>query len=162
MIELITKVYMNFVTILSGFLTPLIAIIAIYIAYQQHLTNKHRLRLALYEKRFRIFEETKKILLKIAQDSKIDLTEIRDFKYSVNESKFLFDNEIYNYVEDIRKNANKWNHITNKLKDNSSYPVGSLEIEKIKQKDESLNNWFTYEYQNIENRFAKYLDFKTI
>jgi len=153
---------MTVVNIFSGLLTPLIAIIAVYIAYQQFIINRNRLRLDLYEKRFRVFNETKKVLHKINQDSKIDLIELRDFKFSTNESKFLFEVDITDYLEEIKKNSIELNHLTDDLNKLNQYPVGSKDREDKVQRYSELTSWFTEQYLNIEIKFEKYLDFKKL
>ena len=83
---------MLIIQILSAFLTPVIAILAAYIAYQQYVVNKRnsdrqyllgikKVNLDLYQKRFRIFKETKQILLEINKNAGIHIVEIRDFKF---------------------------------------------------------------------------------
>ena len=154
---------MNFFTILSGLLTPLIAIIATYIAFQQYQSNKkqgeyklrldienselekrrlkleeHKLRLDLYNKRFRIFEETKKVLHKIVQDAKIELIELRDFRFSTNESKFLFDPEISQFLEQLKTKAIKLNHSEADLKNLKNYPVESKERNEKKRRKSTI------------------------
>ena len=78
-------------------LNSVIAIIAAYIAYQQYAINKKnseqqlhwmKMNLDLYKLRFQDLDETKKILLKISQDAKIDLIKIRDYNFSINDSNF--------------------------------------------------------------------------
>jgi len=178
---------MYLVQLLSGLLTPMIAIIAVYIAYQQYLSNKkqgeiklkldtdksqleknrlniekYRLRLDLYNKRYRIFDETKKVLHKISKDSKIDIFELRDFNFNTNESKFLFDDDISSFLDELQKNAIELNHLTDDLKNIILYPVGSNEREIKTNRDGELTSFFDNEYENIERRFNIYLDFKKL
>ncbi len=178
---------MSFLNILSGLLTPLIAIIAVYIAYQQYQSNKkqgelklkldsenselerkrlsieeYKLKLDLYNKRFRIFEETKKILHKIVQEAHIEPIELRDFRFSTNESKFLFDNEITLFLEELKTKAFKLNHAEENLKNLNQYPVETGKRETEISKDSELTSWFNSEYENIEYRFDKYLNFKNL
>jgi hypothetical protein len=153
---------MDFLTILSGLLTPLIAIIAVYIAYRQYKTEKNALRLELYEKRFRIFDETKKILHKINQEDKIKLEELRDFKFSTNESKFLFERDIPQFLEELKNNTLERNHLTDDLGNIQLYPVGSSERVEKENRMHTLEIWFSEEYENVENRFMQYLSFKNL
>lgn len=178
---------MNFLNVLNGLLTPLIAIIASYIAFQQYQSNKkqgelklkldsdnselekrrlsleeYKLKLDLYNKRFRIFEETKKILHKIVQDAKIELIELRDFRFSTNESKFLFDKDISQFLEELKTKAIKLNHVENDLKNIIQYPVGAENREIKINEDRELLIWFNSEYDNIESKFDKYLNFKNL
>ncbi len=178
---------MNFSNVLNGLLTPLIAIIAVYIAFQQYHSNKkqgelklkldsnnselerkrlsleeYRVKLDLYNKRFRIFEETKKVLHKIAQEGHINLIELRDFRFSTNESKFLFDDEICQLLEELKTKAIELNQAGEKLKDLSQYPVDSQQrAEKIGECS-GLNSWFNTEYDHLEIKFDKYLNFKNL
>ena len=50
------------IKIFSGLLTPVIAIVAVYIAWQQWQTNRQKLILDRYDRRLRIYEEVRKIL----------------------------------------------------------------------------------------------------
>src|SRR4030042_5371894 len=93
---------MNMFQILTGLLTPIIACIALYIAWQQHVTAKRKLRLELYEKRYRIYVIIKKYLSS-GGNSNDDLKRWSDFDSDTNEAKFLFSNDIKNYIEDIKK-----------------------------------------------------------
>jgi len=150
------------IKIVSGLLTPIIAIIAVYIAYQQYLINKRKLKLDLYERRFRIFDETKKVLHKINQYAKIDLIELRDFMFSTNDRIFLFDSDINELIIEIKNKAIDLNHSTDDLKNEIKLPVGSNERKVQIENNTTLTHWFTSEFQNIEYRFLKYLDFKKL
>ncbi len=188
MLNLILNIdLMDFFTILSGLLAPLIAIIATYIAFQQYQSNKkqgeyrlqldienselekrrlkleeYQLKLDLYNKRFRVFEETKKVLHKIVQDAQIELLELRDFRFSTNESKFLFGTEISDFLEELKTKAIKLNHSETDLKSLNHYPEQSQKRnEKIKE-NQQLLEWFNSAYDNIEYKFEKYLNFKNL
>lgn len=178
---------MNFLNVLSGLLTPMIAIIAVYIAYQQYQSNKkqgelklkldsdsselerkrlnleeYKLKLDLYNKRFRIFEETKKVLYKIVQEAHIDLAELNDFRFSTDESKFLFDDEISQFFVELKTNAIKLNHAEENLKDRNQYPVGTEKLEEKISQAKELSSWFNAEYNNLETKFDRYLNFKNL
>ncbi len=43
------------IDVFSALLTPVIAAIAVYVAYQQWQTNRRRLQLDLYDRRLRIY-----------------------------------------------------------------------------------------------------------
>jgi hypothetical protein len=160
---------MKTIEILNGLMTLFIAGFVAYIAYQQYLLNKkladldlQKIKFELYEKRYRIFSETKKILHKIVQDSKIDLIELRDFRFVTNDRLFLFDDDIIGFIDQIRSNAIELNHLTEDVKDLSRFPVGSYDREQKVNRDSELTHWFSNEYENVESRFLKYLDLKRL
>jgi len=157
------------IEVLSGFMTLFIAGFASYIAYQQYILKKQlvkldsqKIKFELYEKRYRIYYETKSILHKINQNAKIDLIELRDFRFKTDERIFLFESDINELIEEIKTKAIELNHSTDKLKDLNLYPVNSQEREQQINIDSELTKWFTNEYENIENRLVKYLDFKNL
>ena len=58
----------NSLNILTGFLTPVIAIIAIWIAIMQMRTHRYKVRIDLFEKRMKIFETIRESLGVILRD----------------------------------------------------------------------------------------------
>ncbi len=67
---------MQVIKIINALLTPIIAVLAVYIAYQQYLTNKKnserqyylnkkKLNFELYEKQYRISKKLRKFCIKL-------------------------------------------------------------------------------------------------
>lgn len=54
----------------KAFLTPLIALVTAYIAYQQWKTNQQKLNLDRYDRRLKIYIEVRQILSIIVRDAK--------------------------------------------------------------------------------------------
>ena len=65
---------MTTVQIMQALLTPLIAIIATYIAYQQWNTNKLKLKLDRYERRLRVYQKIVELVSKFDFASNEGLT----------------------------------------------------------------------------------------
>ena len=85
----------------QALLTPLIAVVATYIAWQQWKTNQLKLTLEQYERRLRVYEEVRKILSIILRDAKATNEDLVKFRTSVSEADFLFGPEIPAYIDDI-------------------------------------------------------------
>lgn len=137
---------------------PLIAITTGYIAYQQYHINKQKLKLDLYEKRYRIFKETKKLLHKINQDGAIDTIELRDFGFNTNDKVFLFNEDIVEFIEEIKRKAIDISFNKDEIEKAPDLVVRNL----LREEKHTLTRWFTSEYINIESRFLIYLDFKDL
>lgn len=82
----------------SSLLTPLIAITAAYIAYQQWRTNKDKLKMDLYERRFKVFTFTREFLLYSLEGEGRDSKKMRQFDALIVESHFLFNDEIPTFL----------------------------------------------------------------
>lgn len=89
------------VEVSKGLLTPLIAIVATYIAWQQWKTNRQKLILDRYDRRLRVYEEVRKILSIIFRDDKASYDDLLKFRTAVSEADFLFGSEIPKYIDEI-------------------------------------------------------------
>src|SRR6266581_2715810 len=89
------------VSVFSALLTPVIAIIATYIAWQQWKGNELKLRLERYEKRLRIYQEVIKMLSLIMRDADAKLEDLMTFRANTAEADFLFGPEIPEYIVEI-------------------------------------------------------------
>src|SRR6267142_3338994 len=87
----------------KALLTPVIAVVALYIAWQQWKTNQQKLVLDRYDRRLRVYEEVKKILSIIIRDAKASVQDLLRFRTAVSEADFLFGPEIPEYIDTIYK-----------------------------------------------------------
>ena len=69
----------NWLKILSGLLTPLLGIVATAIIVMQYFLQMNRWKLDLFDKRYPIYDSTKKYLANIAQEGKITHVELIEF-----------------------------------------------------------------------------------
>jgi hypothetical protein len=53
--------------ILQGLLTPVIAIVALYIAWQQYKVNERKFAFDQYERRLRVYQEVRSVLLLVTR-----------------------------------------------------------------------------------------------
>jgi len=153
MIDFILKFIELVINILNALLIPLIAIIAAYIAYQQYSINRKKVKLDLYEKRYNIYKTTKKILFTVTQDGKIELKELKNSIIGIkNESKFLFNKEVVQFIKNLQENSIKLNNLNNER----------IKTTEQQNKANELTNWFTDNYINLEDLYNPYLSFKNI
>jgi hypothetical protein len=86
----------SWVTILSGLLTPVIAIAVAFIAYRQWRTAQNRLRLDLFDRCLAIHTEALEIIAKIVTHQ-FDTTDLTKFEPAVRRSKWLMDKDLERY-----------------------------------------------------------------
>jgi hypothetical protein len=146
-------------------LTVLIAAIVAYIAYQQSLTARAKLRLDLYNKRFDVFRNCLKLthaFYDLKADEKVNEDfdkAYRDFVISFYESKFLFDKNIYDTLkkieEDLRNRSEYW-----KNKSAMDYAIRPLTIHM--EKDETRQANIRENLLSLEDKMEKYMNFHTL
>lgn len=143
---------------LSALLTPVIAVLAVYIAYQQYLTNKQKLRLDLYDKRFKVFLALMSLLSSIMRQANVKQEELAQYNADTNESVFLFDEELVGYLRLVRKEAVRLMNLKDKLY-NSDLPVGEERSQCAAECSQVLS-WLLDQFEVSQKTFAKYLAFK--
>jgi hypothetical protein len=94
----------DLLTIFSGLLTPLLAVIATYIAYQQWHTSRIKLQHDLYDRKYAVYAALTNFLIQTQLDVlHVNYNTIILFGQKVKESYFLFDPEVSNYLEEVLK-----------------------------------------------------------
>src|SRR6266436_2889367 len=119
------------ISILQGLLTPLIAIIATYIAWQQWKGNELKLKMERYERRLHVCQEVVKMLRKCANGELREFAVIVDFGASTAEGDFLFGPEIREYIDEISSRAAKLRSANVEFKDYTQPVPAGYDPEKI-------------------------------
>jgi len=142
----------------QGLLTPVIAIVATYIAYQQWKTNQQKLILDRYDRRLRIYEEVRRILSIIFRDAKANTDDLLKFRTSVSEADFLFGPEIPAYIDEIYKrglNLWRWNE---EYRDYRQEKPQGYDHKKVVEEMHKELTWLTEQFDPAKQKFKKYLD----
>lgn len=142
----------------QGLLTPVIAIVATYIAYQQWQTNRQKLILDRYDRRLRIYEEVRRILSIILRDANASTDDLLKFRTSVSEADFLFGPEIQAYIDEIYKRGlNLWRWNEEYRDHRQEKPPGYDHSKVVEEKHKELK-WLTEQFEPAKQKFKKYLD----
>lgn len=87
-------------TFLSGLLTPIIAVIAVWIAYQQWRTAHLRLKFNPFEKRLAIHTAARDLIADIAPTGQVNPVRLIDFVYGTRQARWLLSEDIQHYFDD--------------------------------------------------------------
>ncbi len=100
-IEIVIEIIKFCIHDISSLGMLVIAVIVAYIAFMQFKTNRDRLRLELYDKRFSVYEALKEFLIKFIRALDVTDKDLRDYRNKTNEAEFLFEEDIILYIKDI-------------------------------------------------------------
>lgn len=154
--------YTNCVNILAAFLTPTVAIIAAYIAYKQHRIEKERLKLDLFEKRYAVFNASREFIIEVNTyclfypddpNYKKSLHVIRNFSNKTQDTSFLFDSEMVEYVDLLRRKGSELIKLNALIDRDKTAPERGKKIEE----DNDIVKWFLSEGNNVYKKFEKYM-----
>ncbi len=141
---------------LSAALTPLVAIVATVIAFQQFLINKRKLKLDLFEKRFEVFGAVLDFIDLIATRQLPKQEDIVRLDRARLTSRFLFNSEVPKLIAAIREKAQVVSALDSRAKEVASLGGGELLLEARKSQEELLK-WFEEQRGQSERVFEKYL-----
>ena len=136
------------VRVFSALLTPVIALLATYIAWQQHRTNRNQFRLALLEKRLKVFNGAGELISTVMRKAKIDTDGLSKFLWETREGEFLFGPDITAYLSELYGKAADV-HVFEDAPDQES---------KNQRKQALL--WFSGQGDELKKKFGKYMAFK--
>lgn len=142
----------------SAFLTPVIAIVTTYIAWQQWKTNRQKLVTDRYDRRLRVYEEVRKILSIILRDAEASKKDLLMFRTSVSEEDFLFGTEVITYIDEIyRRGLNLWRWNQEHRDCTQEIPEGYDHNKVVEEMHKELA-WLSEQFEPAKNMFKKYLD----
>lgn len=142
----------------KALLTPLIAVVATYIAWQQWNTNKQKLVLDRYDRRLRVYGEVIKILSIIIRDAKASYDDLLKFRSSVSEADFLFGPEIAEYIDEIYKRGVKLQYWNLTYRDYTQEMPPGYDHNKVVEGMHAELTWLTEQFGPAKQKFKKYLD----
>jgi hypothetical protein len=152
--------------IAQGFSTPVIAALAAVITFriqrrqantQEHQAKTQHLqhRLALMERRMKIFNATLDFILPVVRDANIEIWEpLFQLRRNTREHHLLFGPEIGEYLEELFKKGSRLLTINQ-----MSGPQHIIRPEDIPVQVEIVE-WFSVQIRVAEQKFLKYIDFR--
>jgi len=146
------------VEVSKGLLTPLIAVVTTYIAWQQWKTNQQKLILDRYDRRLCVYEEVRKILSIIVRDAKASYDDLIQFRTAVSEADFLFGPEIPQYIDDIYKRAVKLQYWSGEYRDSAQEKPEGYDHNKVVEGMHTELTWLTEQFEPAKKKFKQYLD----
>jgi uncharacterized ubiquitin-like protein YukD len=90
---------------LSYVATPIVAVAAVRIAWEQTKINRQKLVLDRYDRRLRIYEEVKRLLSIVTRDADIAMEDLLKFRVATTEADFLFGSDVTAYIDGLYKHA---------------------------------------------------------
>lgn len=147
------------IEILSAALTPVIAVIAIYIAYQQFRINRSRLAHGLYERRLAVFKAVRSFIGDVARLGSTDFSRVTQFYAEAAEADFLFGQDVTDVIEKLYDQGLRLAELKEQLyppPGERALPKGEERSRVAHAKSEVLK-WFFDQLPEIKKVFKRYL-----
>lgn len=156
-LEAVMDTMKEYAEVLSGLLTPLIAFIAVYIAWQQHKTSRNTLRLKLYDRRLKVYRGLLDLFAAVLEDNNNMPPNLGKYYADTSEKKFLFDDKIVEFMHEVRNKAVKMRQVKRRL---TTPPTpNEKKVNKLREQERELLAWFSDQLDQLPDKFAKSLGF---
>jgi hypothetical protein len=142
----------------SPIATLIVGLIVAYIAWQQWQVAHAKLRLDLFDRRYKVYEATRQFLGCIMQAATFSDSQLFTFYAGTSDAQFLFDKEVVDYLKQIAHRAIDM-RLQNKLF--QRLPDGEERSAKIEAEHQHLL-WLTHQITDMTLTFAPYLGFSNI
>ena len=142
------------VTIATLFLSLAVIIIA---ALQWRVAD-NKLRLALFDRRYKVYDATRKFLSVILREANFTNPQLFEFYAGTSDAEFLFGADVTEHLEKIRKRAV---HLQTAQKIYEPLPVGDERSKHVQAAHDDLL-WLTDQITAISKTFAPYLGFANV
>jgi hypothetical protein len=127
------------------------ALIAGTIAYRQWKTAADKLRLDLFEKRWKVFKGVQQLLGKAALRADVTSEDLREFLVATEGARWLFDPALAEFLEDsVYKKALRLQELATDLK--TVYPA---EADSKRAEKTAIVQWFGDELKALDARMDK-------
>ncbi len=164
-----SRLWHNFKEML-GVITPvaaaLIAYFAFKIAKEQTKFADNQVRIARFEKRYAIYEAVLYFLMDCLGPG-VDVAKVGRFSMETKGARFLFDQDIADYIELLRKKginmvnilseAKRLNEFNSRSGPDSTPPERARQTLEVDQRRRELFDWFNTQAENLNDIFFKYL-----
>jgi hypothetical protein len=144
--------------VFKGLLTPMIAIVTAYIAFQQWKANERRLVLDRYDRRLKIYQRVVEFIGLACRDFKPEPHDVVAFQAATAEADFLFGPEIGAYIRELsgRAMASRIAHL--EYRDSTQQWPAGYDHEKVVAEMQRHSEWLAEQHGVAREKFRRYLD----
>lgn len=139
--------------------TLMLGVFGTIIASKQTKLSYHSVRLDLFDRRFRIFDETRKFIEYLIHDpigKKPDIVKIGEFRLVILEAEFLFDSEVSSLLDKFQKSAFELEYFE-RVSFSKNHSEEECQIAQAKRLE--LIKWLLEQNKELSRVFMPYLHF---
>ena len=143
---------------LAPIATLIVGLAVAFIAWQQWQLARNKLRLDLFDRRYKVYDATRKFLSVILGKADFLDSQLFEFYAGTCDAEFLFESDVVHYLAELRKRAidmRTHQHVFDPL------PVGEERSRHVQAAHDQLL-WLSEQITAQKSVFAPYLSFAKI
>jgi hypothetical protein len=140
----------------QALVVPFVAIVGAVIAFGQLWLARRRMQLDLYDRRYRIFESARQLIVDFMQEGRVDW--IYKYLRDTGDAVFLLDSSVVSYLGELKDRALRLRSSAKALANaNDHHPHRELFIDQ----EADLQSWFSEQYDVLVEKFKPSLQLKS-
>jgi hypothetical protein len=138
--------------------TCLVGVVLAFIALLQFKVAHDKLRLELFDRRYKVYATTKKFLIVVVRNARFERSDLFEFFAGTADADFLFDKDILDYLKQIADRATAMDVLQKKF-----YPMpAGDERDRLADKEHIEFVWLTHQVTDMSKVFSPYLSYAKI
>lgn len=135
-------------------LSPVIAVVGGWIAWQQVRINRNKLKLDRFDKRFAIHEAAMTFAASVVVNGDLSPPALDEFLAKTRGARFLLSKELADYLEELHLNATKFRAVRRALEN-----ISITDQQRVDYGDRltEMTEWFQKQLEVIPEKFAPFL-----
>ena len=147
----------QWIGVLNALLTPTIAILGIYIAWQQWNLGRNKLKYDLFEKRFRLYLAVRRAVDYVMLHARMDHETLMAFIKDTRDVKWLCSTEVQGYLDGpLREKLSRLRMLCAEI---DGLPVGDERTQNARAQREAID-WIEQQITEIDKKFEPFLRLK--
>ena len=138
--------------------TLIVGCLIAFIAWQQWQVAGSKLRLDLFDRRYKVFDATRKFLAVILRDARFEDSQLFEFYAGTSDAEFLFGSDVVDYLAELRKRAID---MRTHQKVYEPLPVGPERLCHVQAEHDQLV-WLGDQLTTMSKTFRPYLGFSHV
>ena len=144
----------QWVVVCAALLTPVIAILGVYIAWQQWRTNRNKLKFDLFERRYTFYEASMELIGSIQTTGVATDNAMLAFLVRTKGAQFIVGSDLAEYFDkELYRKAVELNGLESELKGLEPGPVRTQNI----QRQREIKNWLSAQRDVLDKKFVPLL-----
>jgi hypothetical protein len=144
------------VNYLQAFVVPFVAVVGAIIAFGQLWLARRKMQLDLYDRRYRIFESARRLIVEIMREGRAKLDWIYTYHRGTGDAVFLLDSSAVSYISELEKRAFRLRRL-GVIIANDRHPEREAAIDE----EAALLGWFSQQYDVLIEKFKPSLQLKS-
>jgi hypothetical protein len=147
------------VTLFFSIATLFLSIAVVVIAWQQWRVAESKLRLDLFDRRYKVYDATRKFLSVIIREARFTNSDLFEFNAGTSDAQFLFKPDVAEYLAEIRRQALHLRTTRELLK---KPRITDDELARLAQAENDDLSWLGDQIIAMTKVFAPYLGFANV